>query len=106
MARKREVGAKELLRIDKALRGNPGPEEIRTTVTDRTLIAIRSSSGRAGSASGSYTIRHNGDAQVEIFSGSSHLSWPCEVREGDRTRMIVASIRAALVDYLDEVVGK
>lgn len=106
MVQKREVDPRELRRIDKALLRNPGPEEIRTTVTDRTFIAIRSSTGKIGSASGSYTIRRTGDAQIEIFFGAVHLSWPCEVRKGDSTRKIVASVRAALVDYLDEVVGK
>jgi hypothetical protein len=101
---RRSVSAKELLRIAKGIRRNPGPDVIRTTVTGKTLVAIRSSTGNLGSATGSYTIRCTGDAQVDIFSGSVFLSWPCEVRSGDKTRKIVDSVRTALVDYLDEMV--
>lgn len=105
MAQKRTVSAKELLRIDGALRKDKKLEGIRTTVTDGTFIAIRSATGKLGSATGSYTIRHTGDAQIEIFIGRAHFSWPCEVRDGDGTKKIIRSIRAALSDYLDEVVN-
>lgn len=73
-------------------------------MTEKTFVAIRSSTGKLRSVTGSYTIRCTGDAQVEIFSGSVHLSWPCNVRKGDKTRKIVDSVRAVLVDYLDEMV--
>ena len=102
--RRRLVSEKELLRIAKDIQRNPGPDVIRTTVTGNTFVAIRSSTGKLGSVTGSYTIRCTGDAQIEIFSGGRHISWPCEVRKGDKTRKIVDSVRAALVDYLDEMV--
>ena len=105
MAKKRNIDAEELLSVDRALRKDKKLEGIRTTVTDKTLIAIRSSTGKLGPVSGSYTVRRTGDAQLEIFAGRAHFSWPFEVREGDSTKKIIQSIRTTLSDYLDGVVN-
>lgn len=105
MAKRRKVDSEELLRIDKALRETPGLEELRTTVTDRTLVAIRSAAGRRGSASASYTLRASGSYETEIFTGREHFSWPGEIKDKHSTDVVIAHIQDHLIDYLNSMVG-
>lgn len=105
MAKCREVDLEELLRIEKALRETPRLEELRTTVTDKTLVAIRSAAGRRGSASASYTLRTTGHYQMEIFAGRKHFSWRGEIKDKHSTDTVIARIQGHLIDYLHGMVG-
>lgn len=105
MAKQRRVDAEELLIIERAVRDTPGLEDMRTTVTDRTLIAIRSAAGHRGSASASYTLRASGSFQMEIFAGGNHLNWHGKIKDKHTTDMVVAHIQDHLIDYLNGMVG-
>lgn len=105
MAKRRKVDSEELLRIDKALRETPGLEELRTTVTDRTLVAIRSAAGRRGSASASYTLRASGSYETEIFTRREHFSWHGGIKDKHSTDAVIAHIQDHLIDYLNSMVG-
>ena len=105
MAKRRRVDAEELLIIERALRDTPGLEGMSTTVTDRTLIAIRSATGHRGSASASYTLRASGRYQTEIFTGREHFSWHGEIKDKHSTDAVIAHIRDHLIDYLNSMVG-
>ena len=105
MAKQRRVDAEELLIIERALRDTPGLEDMSTTVTDRTLIAIRSATGHRGSATASYTLRAPGCYQTEIFAGRNHFNWRGEIKDKHTTDMVVAHIQDHLIDYLNGMVG-
>lgn len=105
MAKRRGVDAEELLSIERALRDTQGLEDMSTTVTDRTLVAIRSTTGRRGSASASYTLRASGRYQMEIFAGRNHFSWHGETGDTCTTDMVVARIQDHLIDYLNGMAG-
>lgn len=105
MAKRRKVDAEELLIIERALRDTPGLEDMSTTVTDRTLIAIRSATGHRGSASASYTLLASGRYQTEIFAGGNHFNWHGEIKDKHTTDMVVAHIQDHLIDYLNSMVG-
>lgn len=105
MAKQRRVDAEELLIIEKALRDTPGLEDMSTTVTDRTLIAIRSATGHRGSASASYTLRASGRYKTEIFAGRNHFSWNGKINDKRTTDVVVAHIQDHLIDYLNGMVG-
>ena len=105
MAKRRKVDAEELLSIERALRDTPGLEDMNTTVTDRTLIAIRSAAGRRGGATASYTLRASGSYQTEIFTGREYLSRNGEIKDKHSTDVVIAHIRDHLIDYLNGMVG-
>lgn len=105
MAKRRRVDAAELLSIEMALRDTPGLEDMSTTVTDRTLIAIRSATGHRGSASASYKLLKSGRYQTEIFEGGNHFNWRGEIKDTHTTDMVVAHIQDHLINYLNGMVG-
>lgn len=105
MAKRRKVDAEELLSIERALQNTPGLEELRTTVTDRTLVVIRSATGHRGSASASYTLRASGHYQMEIFARRNHFSWNGEIKDKHSTDTVIAHIQDHMIDYLNGTVG-